>query len=333
LLYCIDTNFQYIILGFLEPAELAVVWNFKVFATAILLRVILGRRYTLAQWMALSVLVLGCAMTQATDIRFVHGLPRSDGVAAVWHMIFAADGGNGGRSFNSSIAAPENSTGGFSSLVSGVESPDSVSPRQASGKLVGTGLAMVGSTVAASSNVFCEWLFKQRPDESVYFQSIQLYIFGVAMNGAALVLKVSSDQNSPVRHEGGFFAGYSIWVWAVILIGAASGLVISLALKFMDNIAIVFSHALAVLIASGFSATLLGINFSHSFAMGGLLVVMALVAFHMGGSAAPGASDSKIPAPTVLRSPPPMKAATRPPSRRRQVSVLASADDTVREAN
>merc|ERR1719183_832681 len=52
LLYCFDNNFQYIILYFLAPAELNILWNFKIVATALLMRVFLGRRYQPRQWVA-----------------------------------------------------------------------------------------------------------------------------------------------------------------------------------------------------------------------------------------------------------------------------------------
>ncbi|CAK0850274.1 unnamed protein product, partial [Prorocentrum cordatum] len=64
LLYCLDNNFQYVILGFLQPAELAVLWNFKILATVVLLRVFLHRKYTWDQWAAMLALALGCALTQ-----------------------------------------------------------------------------------------------------------------------------------------------------------------------------------------------------------------------------------------------------------------------------
>merc|ERR1719203_558344 len=50
LLYCLDNNFQYVILGFLQPAELAVLWNFKIFATVVLMRAFLQRKYSWDQW-------------------------------------------------------------------------------------------------------------------------------------------------------------------------------------------------------------------------------------------------------------------------------------------
>eukprot|EP00929_Paragymnodinium_shiwhaense_P061581 TRINITY_DN30765_c0_g1_i1.p1 TRINITY_DN30765_c0_g1~~TRINITY_DN30765_c0_g1_i1.p1 ORF type:complete len:513 (-),score=132.20 TRINITY_DN30765_c0_g1_i1:210-1748(-) len=278
LLYCVDTNFQYIILGFLEPAELAIIWNFKVVATALLLRVVLGVRYSWGQWMALLVLVLGCAMTQAGDIRFVHGLPRSDSVAAVSHQRVSHDSAVNDDDDAAGIA---NAT--VNVTVTTTTGPLPTAPPLPS-KMVGAGLAIIGSSIAASSNVFCEWLVKMRPEESIHFQNMQLYVFGVGMNAAALLLKTFSDPASPVHREGGFFAGYTGWVWAVVLLGATSGMMISFTLKFVDNIAVVFAHALAVLIASGLSSGLLGIDLSPAFVCGGLLVAAALTLFHLAES-------------------------------------------------
>ena len=44
-----------------------------------------------------------------------------------------------------------------------------------SNKLVGACLAIVGSTIAATSNVYCEWLVKQQPQERAALCSELLY--------------------------------------------------------------------------------------------------------------------------------------------------------------
>jgi len=131
LLYGFDNNFQYVILEFLQPTELAVLWNFKIFATVVLMHCFLGRRYTSWQWAAVLTLVLGCALTQ---------VPRHPAWAAV-PMPTAV---------NSSATA--------------VASASHIEPGMST-KLAGVLSALVGSTVAASSNVYCEWLVKQQPEE------------------------------------------------------------------------------------------------------------------------------------------------------------------------
>jgi len=264
LLYCLDMNFQYIILSFLEPTELSILWNFKVFATAALLHIFLNRRYTPGQWMALLLLILGCILTQASAFG-----PKTDGVAAPgMHQTQTDEAAD-----NAQNEAAAQALADTDSLAVGLV----IKP---SAKLIGACLAIFGSSVAASSNVFCEWLIKQHPEDSVHFQNMQLYTFGVAMNMIALWAKASSEPASPINTSG-FFAGYTSWVWAVVILGAASGLIISFTLKFVDNIAVVFAHAIAVLIASVISSGVFGLELSLPFVAGGILVLLALVWFHL----------------------------------------------------
>lgn len=249
LLYCVDNNFQYVILRFLQPAELAVLWNFKMFATAVLLHTFLQRRYERHQWGSMGLLVLGCALTQVSNLASVHG----SGVDLLHHeLVHPAEGAR-------------HAADGVSSFPN---------------KLVGACLAIVGSTIAATSNVYCEWLVKQQPEESIHLQNMQLYFFGVVWNSLALLVKVGSEPDSPCAH--GFFTGYNTWVWIIVLFGVVSGISISVALKHVDNLVVVFAHALSVVFVALASVELFDQQMSSSFASGGVLILVSLCIFHSG---------------------------------------------------
>eukprot|EP00746_Dinoflagellata_sp_MGD_P146840 gnl/MRDRNA2_/MRDRNA2_79266_c0_seq3.p1 gnl/MRDRNA2_/MRDRNA2_79266_c0~~gnl/MRDRNA2_/MRDRNA2_79266_c0_seq3.p1 ORF type:complete len:380 (+),score=44.14 gnl/MRDRNA2_/MRDRNA2_79266_c0_seq3:88-1227(+) len=230
LLYCFDNNFQYFILHFLAPAELTILWNFKIVMTAILMRVFLKQAQTTRQWFALGCLVLGCFLTQA------HNLLRHP--AAL-----------------------------------------SVSEDDASRKVWGMILAFLGSTIMAGSNVFCEWLVKHKPQDSIHFQNMQLYFWGACINTVALLGKVLFQPESPI-HEG-FFTGYNGYTWCLLLTGAVSGIVVSFTLKFVDNIAVVFSHALAMVVVTTISALFFNFSVSIEFLLGTTVVASATVAYYV----------------------------------------------------
>jgi len=255
-LYCIDNNFQYVILHFLQPAELAILWNFKMFATVILLRVFLGRQYAWQQWAAMLTLVLGCILTQAPTSPSVHGLASQE-----TSDLGAGDGGQGW---------------GYSK------------------RFIGAVLAIIGSCIAASSNVFCEWLVKQRPEDSLHLQNLQLYFFGVVLNAMTLFYKVVAEPSSPIHGPGGFLAGYTFYVWLIVFLGSISGIAISATLKFADNIVLIFAHALSVLIVAVVSSWAFGITLSPPFVMGGFLVLSALVVFHCGESSDAGSAPKRV---------------------------------------
>jgi len=275
LLYCFENNFQYVILTFMQPAELAVLWNFKIFATALLLRACLGHRYTLRQWAALAVLVGGCAVTQAAEVfspppRRPGGLPTSHAPVSPTAVVLGHAHWSGSAVLGASAA------------------------KAGPSKLVGAALSVFGSSIAAASNVCCEWLLKKRPDDSIHLQNIQLYFFGALLNLMTLSVKVALEPHSPIHGHSGFFTGYSGWVWVVVLLGSCSGILISVMLKHTDNIAVIFSHALAMVVVAVVSAKFFGLVLTGPFICGGVLVLLAMYAFYSGEGRPPrnaGCSD------------------------------------------
>lgn len=257
LLYAFDNNFQYVILQFVAPAELAILWNFKIVATAVLLHAFLGRRYSAHQWLALCVLIMGCAMTQASNFSLHSAVGPHHPVAQPIHH---EDG--------SSIVVSDSSR-----LTSSVVS-------ETSPKLIGVVLAIIGSSIAASSNVFLEWLIKRAPGDSLHFQNMQLYFWGILLNFGALVMKFTLEPESPIHGQAGLFTGFSVWVWVIISMGSITGITISMTLKFVDNIAVVFAHVVAVCLVAVVSARFFNLGLSLPFMAGGFLIAVALIAFH-----------------------------------------------------
>merc|ERR1719469_754476 len=102
------------------------------------------------------------------------------------------------------------------------------------------------------------------------------------MNSVTLFGKVIMEPTSPVHSPGGFFTGYNVWVWVIVILGGFSGLAISVALKHVDNLVLIFSHAMAVLVVAIVSTHLFGTFLPTPFVLGGGLIVAALFAFHSG---------------------------------------------------
>jgi len=254
LIYCFDNNFQYVILEFLQPAELAILWNFKIFATTLLLSHCLGRHYTWQQWGAMVALVLGCVATQAPQLLDTHRLSA----AAVAEPVEESG----------LEAASEAARLGFFASIS------------LSDKTIGALLALLGSSVAASGNVFCEWLVKKDRKDSIHVQNVRLYGFGVLMNLGTLLTKVSLDPASPIHGPNGFFTGYNRYIWAVVVCGTLNGILVSFTLRYVDNIAIIFGHALAMLLGAFLSAEVFAVELTNSFLFGGALVLAALYVFY-----------------------------------------------------
>merc|ERR1712241_1619052 len=104
------------------------------------------------------------------------------GLTQVPHQISLWPTAVNGQSTHHSVVVSSTSTASSSQVGPGMST-----------KLVGCLFAVVGSTIAASGNVYCEWLVKQQPEESIHFQNMQLYFFGIVLNGATLVAKAVMD--------------------------------------------------------------------------------------------------------------------------------------------
>ena len=102
-------------------------------------------------------------------------------------------------------------------------------------------LSVISSLLSAFGGIYSEKLLKGRPSASIHWQNIQLYVWGVAFNGLGFMLKDSGTL------ENGVFTGYgNPWAVSVVLCNALNGLAISAVLKFADNIARVYAHAIAM---------------------------------------------------------------------------------------
>ena len=102
-------------------------------------------------------------------------------------------------------------------------------------------LSLVSCALSAFGGIYSEKLLKNRPSASIHWQNMQLYAWGVAFNALGFAIK---DGGSLAN---GWSTGYeSGWPWAVVLCNACNGLAISAVLKFADNIARVYAHAIAM---------------------------------------------------------------------------------------
>jgi UDP-sugar transporter A1/2/3 len=102
-------------------------------------------------------------------------------------------------------------------------------------------LSLVSCMLSAFGGIYSEKLLKKRPSASIHWQNMQLYAWGVLFNALGFAIK---DGGSLAN---GWSTGYeNSWAWAVVLCNACNGLAISAVLKFADNIARVYAHAIAM---------------------------------------------------------------------------------------
>ncbi|KPP77072.1 putative UDP-sugar transporter protein SLC35A4 [Scleropages formosus] len=101
-------------------------------------------------------------------------------------------------------------------------------------------------------------------------QNIFLYVFGVAVNGAAHLFGAGGGQS--------FLDGYSLIVWVIVLSQAANGLLMSVVMKHGSSITRLFVISCSMLVNAALSWALLGLQLTPLF---GLAVLMIGLAVHL----------------------------------------------------
>lgn len=117
--------------------------------------------------------------------------------------------------------------------------------------VIGGLLSVFSALLSALGGIYNEKLLKGRPSTSIHWQNIQMYVWGVVFNALCAYMK---DGDSMRRN--GLLAGYNGAAWAVVVCNALNGLAISAVLKYADNIARVYAHAIAMMVTMGVSVQL-----------------------------------------------------------------------------
>lgn len=125
--------------------------------------------------------------------------------------------------------------------------------------------------------------------DSLYWQNMQLYFFGVLFNGAALVMGGSGDEDWSLLN---FFQGYSATTWLVVANLAFSGLLVSWVMKFADSIVKVYATSLAMLLTTGISIAFFGLQPTLQLGLGLVVASLSVVLYYV--------SPDKLAAPPAL---------------------------------
>lgn len=120
--------------------------------------------------------------------------------------------------------------------------------------------------ISGTAAVYTELILKsQRLPLSL--QNLFLYVFGVAVNGAAYLSGAGGDR--------GFLEGYSATVWAIVAGQAANGLLMSAVMKHGSSITRLFVISCSMLVNAALSWLLLGLQLTPGFLLAVLMIGLA----------------------------------------------------------
>lgn len=171
--------------------------------------------------------------------------------------------------------------------------------------VVALSLVLLGAMLAALAGIAVEFVYKEHFATSIHLQNAQLYAFGALANGAIVMLS-SSGTASVVGGGGegegddGFsavpqssFRGFGTpSTWFVTLTLAAFGIVSSLIMKHLSNIAKVFNSAAGMVVVTIASMAFLGTKVTLPFFLAAAVIVASLVSFYGGGESGGSSRDA-----------------------------------------
>jgi UDP-sugar transporter A1/2/3 len=106
---------------------------------------------------------------------------------------------------------------------------------------------------------------------ALWVRNIQLGLFSMMMGIGGMLVK---DRSHIMTH--GFFHGYTVATWMVIMTGAFGGLLVAVVVKYADNILKGFSTSVSILLSSLFSVYFFDFRINVQFCLGTAVVLYAV---------------------------------------------------------
>lgn len=160
-------------------------------------------------------------------------------------------------------------------------------------KPVGFALVVAASTLSALGDVYIEYLLKRQMKQSVHFQNMQLYFFGIIANFIAL-LSMSSLQHSTLQpavspynpSQMPSFFNYRVWTSGfgffpalIVIVNSITGLCVAFMLKFANNLLKIFVNAAALILSLILSSIWFDFAPTLGFLTGAAVVLVSVYLF------------------------------------------------------
>ena len=240
-IYFVNNNLVFVILQALDPSTFQLVSQTKTIFTGVLFRVMLKRRLTIFQWIALFFLGCGTACSQ---------IPQ---------------GKEDRRAQGTELSRQADEPG----VHMGIETLKFAA-------IVGVLITLFTSLLSSLAGVYNELLLKGRVTAPLHWQNMQMYIHGVWLNFAFMMI-----YDGAVIRSTGVFHGYTWVAWAAIICNASVGITVSAVLKYCDNIARVYAHSIAMLVVMLVSVPLFGLDLTAQLIIALLLVTASTLQYNV----------------------------------------------------
>lgn len=292
LLYTIQNTCIFVGYGNVEPAIGQIVYQSKILWVALFSLLVLGKKLTSTQWLALFVLALGIVAVQGLDssssakpATVVAETPAMHADKLVEHAAHASHATHASRTAHAhTVHGPHASHA--HSKVSAENKLDAAAtshrmlaaaqPEQSAA--LGVGALVLAAVCTAFASVYFEKMLKSASKPSLWLRNIQLALYSSII--AIIGLLASPD---PALKERGWMAGFNSFnTWFTVLWQSLGGLIVAVTIKYSDNILRGFAQGLALIIGAFGSYILFDFHLSVAFSVGCALVIAAIFLYGAG---------------------------------------------------
>mmetsp|Transcript_28632 Transcript_28632/g.52320 ORF Transcript_28632/g.52320 Transcript_28632/m.52320 type:complete len:399 (-) Transcript_28632:198-1394(-) len=246
LLYLIQNTLLYLALSNLSAPLFQVTYQSKLLTTALVSVLMLNRKYSLQQWVCLTLLGVGVAIV----------------------VLGESSAANGEHSKRETVAT---------------ENTDGMQEQSMSVGVIAVTIACVSSALAG---VYFEKVLKKtttaevggKPQApvSLWMRNIQMAFFSVCI---ALVQYMTSKPTSDDELEKPFMHGFTGWVYCLVGLQAGGGILVAAVIKYADNVLKGLATGVSVVVATGCSMSIFGTPITTQFTLGASIILMSVYFF------------------------------------------------------
>jgi solute carrier family 35 (UDP-sugar transporter), member A1/2/3 len=269
-LYVVQNNLLYFASSVISASEAQILMQLKMLTTAVFSMFLLNKRFSWAQWGALTMLACGCALVEASS------MDRETTEEADAELETSASGSVPQRSEAtiSSTSTATTTTGTTTAAATGARSlAEQVAATPA---ILGVAAALTGATTSGLAGVSIEKLLKSKG--SMWVRNTHLAFWSVLIS---LVLLLLRDQGRAALSGGltTMLQGFTPAVWFTVVLGSAGGLLVALVLKYLDSIVKNMAAAASIILCATVNLFLSGEAPDPTYVLGTVLVVTAVVVY------------------------------------------------------
>lgn len=277
-LYFVNNNLAVYIQLYMDSTSYQMLSNLKIFTTAILYFIIIGKNLTKVKWFSLTLLFLAGLFYSVANLKSLSSYYIDE---ADLQSLFSLDLTNN-INFNDEISS-ENLHIQQAPHPLGANANEKIY-RQIKFRLrdqiyiteVGFMMMIVYCVISGLSGVYNEYLLKLNYSDSIYLQNFYLYCYGCVFNLVAYVIETSvfgrhytinydQDANDMVTNNWNIFNGFSVYTWIIIITQVFNGFLMSVVMKHSNNITRLFVISCSLVVTAVLSVFIFSLKLNVYF--------------------------------------------------------------------